>query len=124
MGAEAIQSLLPACPEMESLSEPVEFAWPNIELRLQELAYSQWGYFSCRQPQEEVSAYFKQSMRQPTYKMTETNWVKIEEGTLGVYFQSTTKLWVYLWVVPQPAEAQATYVVVALADALAFEPEC
>ena len=117
-------SLIPRCDKVKILDQPVKFAWPNVEKRIKALEGSEWGYYSCPQTQDAVSTFYREGMRKKPYSMGETNWVDRPEGTLGVYYHSRSRVWIYLWVVPQPADVRASYVIVALANGRAFEPEC
>lgn len=122
--AEYILSLIPHCDGIQVLAQPVKFVWPNVEQRLKDLEGSDWGYFSCPRPVAEVSAFYREQMPQPPYNLNETNWVDQSEGTLGVYYHAARRTWTYAWVVPQPGNLQASYVIVAQTASEAFEPAC
>ena len=122
--AEYILSLIPRCDKVRILDRPIKFNWPNVERRIQELEGCDWGYYSCGYNQDAVSAFYKEHMRKPPYNMGETNWVDRPEGTLGIYYHSDSRSWIYLWVVPQSGDVRTSYVIVALANGRAFEPEC
>jgi len=121
---ERVLSLIPRCDGIKILDRPVKFAWPNVEKRIKELEGCDWGYYSCAQPQAAVSTFYREQMRKPPYNMGETNWVDRPEGTLGLYYHSGSRVWIYLWVVVQPTDARTSYVIVALANGRVFEPDC
>ncbi len=122
--AEYALSQIPHCAGIELLDQPVKFAWPNVEQRLKDLAGSAWGYFSCSQPQAVVSAFYREQIIKPPYNRQETNWIDRQEGTLGIYFHAASQNWLYLWIVPQSADNQKSYVIVAITNSEAIEPEC
>ncbi len=97
---------------MQALTGPVKFAWPNLDARLQDFVRPWWSYFSCDEPAAKVSALYRQELPKPPYNMDETNWLERPEGTLGIYFSETGE-WDYIWIVPQPADPQKAYVIVA-----------
>jgi hypothetical protein len=103
---------LPRCDGIQILEKPFLFNWPNIEERIKELEGALWGYYSCDRAQVEVAAFYREQMPKPPYNMDETNWVERPEGTVGVYYNSGFIAWIYLWVVPQPDNAQKSYVIV------------
>jgi hypothetical protein len=105
-------TILPKCDGIQILDNPVKFDWPNIDERLQELSGAQWVYYSCPEPREKVSTFYREWMTKPPSTMIETNWVERSEGSVGVYFNGSTSLWTYLWVVSQPEDAQKSYVIV------------
>jgi len=111
LGASLLKSL-PKCDGILVLDNPVKFDWPNIDERLQELSDALWGYYSCPGPQAEVAAFYRNQMPKPPNNMDETNWVERAEGSVGVYYNGAST-WIYLWVVPQPEDAQKSYVIVA-----------
>ena len=111
LGASLLKSL-PKCDGIQVLDEPMKFDWPNIDERLQELEGALWGYYSCPGPQVEVAAFYRSQMPKPPNNMDETNWVERAEGSVGVYYNGAST-WIYLWVVPQPEDAQKSYVIVA-----------
>ncbi len=112
---EAMLQKLPKCDGIQVLDNPVKFDWPNIDERLQELSDAQWGYYSCPAPREEIATFYRERMPKPPINMIETNWVERTEGSVGVYYNGSTTVWTYLWVVPQPEDAQKSYVIVAQA---------
>ncbi len=122
--ADYILSAIPRCEGIQVRDKPVEFAWPNIEQRMKELEKSYWGYYSCPQSPATVSAFYREQMPRPPYNKDETNWVDRPEGTLGVYYNDASQIWIYMWVVPQPADASSSYVIVALTSLKAFDPVC
>lgn len=119
-----ILSLLPRCTGIQILAQPVKFDWPNVEKRLKDLEGADWGYFSCPQPAAEISAFYREQIPKPPYNLKETNWVDRSEGALGIYYHDARLTWMYVWVVPQPGNAQAAYVIAAQTASEAFEPEC
>lgn len=119
-----ILSLMPRCTGVQVLDQPVKFDWPNVEKRLEDLAGADWGYYSCPRPAAEISAFYREQMPKPPYNLTETNWVDRSEGSLGIYYHATRLTWMYVWVVPQPGDAQAAYVIAAQTASEAFEPMC
>ena len=108
----AVQAL-PPCSGMQTLQNPVQFDWPNLDEHRQEFSRSRWAYYACQQSAEEVAARYRQALTQPPYSMEETNWLDRQEGTLGVFF-AQTGAWQYIWFVPQPEDPQASYVIVAI----------
>lgn len=122
--AEYILSVIPRCDGIQILDQPVKFVWPNVEQRLKDLEGSDWGYFSCPRPVAEVSVFYREQMPKPPYNLNETNWVDRSEGTLGVYYHTARRTWTYIWVVPQPGDRQASYVIVAQTASEVFAPEC
>ncbi len=112
LGASLLQKL-PKCDGIQVLDEPIKFDWPNIDERLQELADAQWGYYSCPAPQADVAAFYRKQMPKPPTNMYETNWVERAEGSVGVYYNGSSTIWTYLWVIPQPDDALKSYVIVA-----------
>jgi hypothetical protein len=119
--AEPAPSRVPSCANVQVLDQPITFVWPHIEKHIQELEGSEWSYFACAQPPQEVSAFYRQQMPKPPYNMQEANWVEIPEGTLGVYFHNGYQSWFYVWVVPQPDNPQASYVIVAVTNDSSFQ---
>jgi hypothetical protein len=118
--SEYLLSILPNCDGVKTFEQPVKFDWPLIEQRIQELESADWGYYGCPQRQEVVSTFYQETMPKTPFLMTEINWVERPQGTLGVYYQSVAQIWLYLWVVPQPADSQTSYVVVAASDTQEF----
>jgi hypothetical protein len=124
---ETLLMILPRCDGIEILEDPIQFKWPNIEDRIKELEGSLWGYYSCPEPQKVVAAFYREQMAKsrPTIYY-EANWVERSEGTVGVYYDGVN--WTYLWVVPQPDNAQKSYVIVAqsngpvIGDCIAASP--
>jgi hypothetical protein len=114
LGASMLQKL-PKCDGIQVLDNPVKFDWPNIDERLQELSDAQWGYYSCPAPREVVASFYRERMPKPPTNMIETNWVERQEGSVGVYYNGSTTIWTYLWVVPQPEDSQKSFVIVAQA---------
>ncbi len=102
----------PHCDGMQALTGPVKFAWPNLDDRMQDFVRPWWSYFSCDEPAGEISALYRQALPKPPYNMAETNWLERPEGTLGIYFSQTGE-WDYIWIVPQPADPQKAYIIVA-----------
>jgi hypothetical protein len=102
---------LPKCGRIQVLDTPVKFDWPNIDERLQELADALWGYYSCPGSQKDIAAFYRQQMPKPPINMYETNWVERAEGSVGVYYNGVS--WIYLWVVPQPDNLNSSFVIVA-----------
>ncbi len=102
----------PHCNGMLLLSEPVQFDWPNLAEHKQDFSRSQWTYYSCDQSASKVASMYRQDLPRSPYSMDETNWLVLQEGTLGVYF-SQTGAWDYIWFVPQPDDTQKSYVIVA-----------
>jgi hypothetical protein len=112
LSASLLQKL-PKCDGIQVLDNPIKFDWPNIDERLQELTDAQWGYYSCPGPGEEVATYYRERMPKPPFNQIETNWVERTEGSVGVYYNGSTTIWTYLWVVPQSQDTQQSYVIVA-----------
>jgi hypothetical protein len=52
-------------------------------------------------------------MPKPPFNQIETNWVERTEGSVGVYYNGSTTIWTYLWVIPKHEDAQKSYVIVA-----------
>ena len=102
----------PPCKGMQSLSDPVNFEWPNLNEHRQEFSRSQWTYFACEQPAPEVAASYRQQLPEPPYSLDETNWLERQEGTLGVYF-SQKGAWDYIWFIPRPNDPQKSYLIIA-----------
>ena len=102
----------PRCDGMQALKDAVDFDWPNLADHKQEFWRSQWTYFACEQPAEEVAALYRRQLTEPPYGMEETNWLERQEGTLGVYF-SQAGSWAYVWFIPQPNDPQRSYVIIA-----------
>jgi hypothetical protein len=120
-----ILSDLPKCEGIEIAASSVTFDWPNIEQRFRELADSDWYYFSCPQPSDVVSSFYRENATQPPYLLSETNWIDRPEGSLGIYFHSVKRFTLYLWIVPQSTNHQATYLIAAFTEGeLIFEEEC
>ncbi len=94
------------------LAGPVKFDWPDLAQHQQDFSRSQWTYISCDQPAAQVAALYRQQLPRPPYSMDETNWLDRPEGALGVYF-AQTGAWEYIWFVPQPEDAQKSYVIVS-----------
>lgn len=109
--AASILIRLPKCEGIQTLQEPIKFKWPNIERHLKEYQDGSWGYFSCEQPQADVAALYRVQMPKPPSNAYEMNWVEIQEGAVGVFYNGST--WTIVWIVPQPGNAQKSYVIVA-----------
>lgn len=123
--SEYLLTIMPKCDGIQILDQPVTFPWPNIKQRLKELEKSYQGYYTCSQPVAEVTPFYRKNIIKPPYNMNETNWVERPEGTLGLYYHSPTQTWLYLWIVPQPDNAQASLIIAAQSDASIFQPgEC
>ncbi|HEX7974212.1 MAG TPA: hypothetical protein VF498_07375, partial [Anaerolineales bacterium] len=105
--SDYLLTIMPKCDGIQLLDQPVIFKWPNIKQRLKELEESYQGYYTCSQPATDVASFYRETIVKPPFNMNETNWVERPEGTLGLYYHSPTQTWLYLWVVPQPADAQA-----------------
>jgi len=112
LSASLLQKL-PKCDGIQVLDDPIKFDWPNIDERLQELTDAQWGFYSCPGPREDVATFYRERMPKPPFNQIETNWVERTEGSVGVYYNGSTTIWTYLWVVPQQADSQQSYVIVA-----------
>jgi hypothetical protein len=112
LSASLLQKL-PKCLGIQILDNPIKFDWPNIDERLQELTDAQWGYYSCPGPGEEVAMYYREQMPKPPFNQIETNWVERTEGSVGVYYNGSTTIWTYLWVVSQSQDSRQSYVIVA-----------
>jgi hypothetical protein len=112
---ESLLANIPQCSGMEILEEPIVFSWPDISTRIQELGEAQWGYYSCDQPQVDASGFYKNQLTDSPYDYLETNWIERKEGTVGVYFVSSST-WMYIWVVPQPGDPKRSFVIVALSS--------
>jgi hypothetical protein len=112
LSASLLQKL-PKCDGIQILDDPIKFDWPNIDERLQELTDAQWGYYSCPGSTDEVAPFYRERMPKPPFNQIETNWVERTEGSVGVYYNGSTTIWTYLWVVPQPEDSQKSYVIVA-----------
>jgi hypothetical protein len=122
--AEYVLSQIPHCESIKMLDQPIKFSWPNVDQRIKDLQGSAWGYFSCAQAPSAVSAFYREQILKPPYNRQETNWIDRSEGTLGIYFQTGSQNWLYMWVVPQSNDKQKAYVIVAVTSSEAFEPEC
>ncbi len=109
----ALLEKLPRCDGIQILDTPVEFDWPNIDERLQELSDAQWGYYICPGQKEDIATFYRERMPKPPYNQIETNWVERTEGSVGVYYNGSTTIWTYLWVIPIANDAQKSYVIVA-----------
>jgi hypothetical protein len=112
LSASLLQKL-PKCDGIQVLDVPIKFDWPNIDERLQELTDAQWGYYTCPGPRADVASFYRELMPKPPFNQIETNWVERTEGSVGVYYNGSTTIWTYLWVIPQPETAQKSYVIVA-----------
>jgi hypothetical protein len=112
LSASLLQKL-PKCDGIQVLNVPIKFDWPNIDERLQELTDAQWGYYTCPGPRADVASFYRELMPKPPFNQIETNWVERTEGSVGVYYNGSTTIWTYLWVIPQPETAQKSYVIVA-----------
>jgi hypothetical protein len=112
LGASMLQKL-PKCDGIQVMDEPIIFDWPNIDERLQELSDAQWGYYSCPSPREEVAAFYRERLPKPPTNMIEMNWVERFEGSVGVYYNGSTTVWTYVWVVSQTEDARKSFVIVA-----------
>ena len=110
---EWLLGFLPSCNGVNTLPHPVSFAWPNFSTRKRQLKGSSWGYFTCAQTPADVSQLYRERLPKPPFLMKEVQWVPRREGTLGVFHSSASDAWIYVWVVPQPGNAQNTLVVVA-----------
>lgn len=117
---EYILSLIPSCDGVEILDDAIDFEWPNLQQRITELEGSDWGYYSCDLPYEETAAFYRANAPKPPYLLSETNWVVIPQGSLGVYFHPVRQTWIYLWIVPQSADSGKTYVIAAYSLDQAF----
>ncbi len=122
--AEYILSVIPRCAGIQISDQRIKFLWPNVEQRLKDLEGSDWGYYRCPRPVTEVSAFYREQMPKPPYNWNETNWVDRAEGALGIYYHTARRTWTYLWVVPQPGDLQASYVIVAETASEVFELQC
>jgi hypothetical protein len=94
------------------VKDRVDFDWPNLDAHFQEFLGSIWSYYSCEQPQADVSSLYREQLLMPPFNLQEVNWFDREEGALGVYF-SQKGSWHYVWIVPQPDDSQRTYVIIA-----------
>ena len=104
---------IPNCNGMRTLPQPVSFDWPNFEKRKRQLAGSTWAYFTCTESADVVSKVYRDRLTKAPYNMREVNWVPRREGTLGVFQNLSSFVWLYVWVVPQPGAPQNALVVVA-----------
>lgn len=105
--------MIPNCTGVKTLSQQLAFPWPNIDRRKRQLAGSNWGYFTCSQPADVVSRFYRDQITKAPYQMKEVSWVARREGTLGIFQNTYSYTWVYLWVVPQPGAPQNALLVVA-----------
>jgi len=105
--------MIPSCSGIKTLSQQVAFPWPNIDRRKRQLLGSNWGYFTCNQPADAVSRFYRDRLPKAPYQMKEVSWVARREGTLGIFHNPYSFTWVYLWVVPQPGAPQNALLVVA-----------
>jgi hypothetical protein len=106
-----VTSSLPLCQGLQKLSSPIKFSWPNLETALQQLAEYNWGYYSCSSPQSDVAALFHEKMVKPPYNWEQTNWIENEGTTLGVYYHSVFKVWIYIWMLPSPDKKTSNLVI-------------
>jgi hypothetical protein len=60
-----------------------------------------------------VSRFYRERLTRAPYQMHEVSWVARREGTLGIFSNSYSYTWIYLWVVPQPGTPQNALLVVA-----------
>ncbi len=102
----------PECSGMQKLQGAVQFDWPTLAEHLQDFSRSQWTYYSCDQSASNVASLYRQDLPRPPYGMEETNWLERQEGTLGIFF-SQKGAWDYIWFVPQPDDAQKSYVIIS-----------
>jgi hypothetical protein len=112
---ESLLASIPQCSGMEVLEKPIVFSWPDISTRIQELGEAQWGYYSCDLLQADASGFYKKQLTDSPFNYLETNWIDRKEGTVGVYFVSSST-WMYVWVVPQPGDPGRSFVIVALSS--------
>jgi hypothetical protein len=62
---------------------------------------------------------------QPPYNLVEINWVERQQGFLGLYYDSPTLAWFYIWVVPQAQDKQNSFVIIVKSENDLFHPgEC
>lgn len=121
MANDNILATIPRCDNLKVMREPAPFTWTNFSKRARELSKAEWGYFTCPQPAASVSDFYRARMNKPPYNQGETNWiVRRNEGTLGVYYSYASGQWLYLWIVPKPGDAKASYVVVARSTGVAI----
>ncbi len=109
--SEYLLSRIPHCNGIE-IRDPFTFNWPNLAERIRELNTNLWGYFACNQSPSDVAQFYRADMPKPPYNMQETNWIDRKEGSVGVFYNSAYA-WIYLWVIPQPSDPQASYVIIA-----------
>jgi hypothetical protein len=106
---ESLLSYIPNCTGLNVLDSPVIFSWPNLD----QIVDSSWGYYSCNQSQADVAAFYRKQLPKEPYDDMEINWVEKDNGTVGVYYV-TADIYLYIWMLPQPDDPQASYVIVAL----------
>jgi hypothetical protein len=107
--SESLLSYIPNCTGLNVLDSPVVFSWPNLD----QIVDSSWGYYSCNQSQADVAAFYRKQLPKEPYDDMEINWVEKDNGTVGVYYV-TADIYLYIWMLPQPDNSQASYVIVAL----------
>ncbi len=118
---EYLQRTIPTCEGEAVLKERPDFQWPNLEQHIKDLAGSNWGYYSCTEPQKALSTSFRAKLVKPPYNLQETNWIDRSEGTLGVFYDSLAQSWSYFWIVPQAADANQSFVVLAVTSGSSFQ---
>ena len=105
----------PACDGLEKLPQAILFDWEGKE----EVGDAgTWEYYRCQQPQAQVAAFYREMSLKPPYNWQEMAWVEKPQGTLGIYFHAAFQVWLYRWVLPDPAGEQTSRVVVARRDGL------
>jgi len=106
---ESLLSYIPNCNGLQALDTPIVFSWPNLD----QVVGASWGYYSCNQSQADVAAFYREQLPKEPYDDMEINWVEKENGTVGVYYV-TADIYLYIWMLPQQDNPQASYIIVAL----------
>jgi hypothetical protein len=107
--AESLLSYIPNCNGLQALDTPIVFSWPNLD----QIVGASWGYYSCNQSQSAVAAFYRDQLPKAPYDDMEINWVERDNGTVGVYYV-TSGTYLYIWMLPQPDNPQASYIILAI----------
>lgn len=112
---EYVISSVPPCPHIEKLAAPLDFAWPNKEEALEKLADYNWGYYRCPMTQAELLSFYRTNMPKPPYLWREVNHADHLGGIVVLFYQAYAVTWMYIWMLPDPAN-NTSYLVIARGD--------
>jgi len=101
---EYVISDLPLPQGLEKLSSPIKFEWPDIETVLQKLEDYNWDTIAARCLRQRWRRSSTRGWSSLPYNWEEQHWTDNDLGSVGLYYHSVFRVWIYVWMLPGPDE--------------------